>query len=647
MSERQLLYKSKSGSHQTRGQPKQRLLDETRKKRTEIRHAAYTERRQIQPTPQKLTTTVALNQLANDQLQMATSSHAPSASKQTKTGQADLSRQQAFRQRFKEYCEKKAVDKLKKKPTPFVSSVPTGRFLNGDKDVAEVKPIAKKSTKPIAKVIAETKVTKLSPINTRSKNLKLLSPSQLPRRKRRKSVKLVDDGHPLTAAKTPKKTSSNTSAKKKHEQNNNGTAEKKLKNKPVKRAIIEVPRIGSKPESPKLLKPVTDHEIKSKNKPVSALQITKPPVIPKRFVFQPASLSSVATSTAVKPRKTVISDPNSTKKNNSKKLFNESISPIENPSPRPLRTSPVAQITVENVPVPDKNENDLNRTPVTATAPLNESANYVSPFVTIARGTRGSNRKEKEARETKYTLNSRKSLNNSLEERQRHEAAQYFRQQMKRETDRLMALVNEWLAYKEAHIADTDAIDKVDDVILPSEYADLIDLAAGQTRLLTTNKFQQFRVLVDQCEQCTAVQPVKPEDLEGFWNMVYIQVENCDKRFERLRALRENDWQDPDIKVTKQKKLSANSGVVKKKVKPKSSRPNAMLSQMLAEARKKFIEDKKKEAEANNDNGENGLVMGPKRKSLVPAQLNGSLRKSTPRKNIWVVSAAYSISFKF
>lgn len=117
--------------------------------------------------------------------------------------------------------------------------------------------------------------------------------------------------------------------------------------------------------------------------------------------------------------------------------------------------------------------------------------NYVSPYVTISRGGGRSNREEKQA----------------LESRQRKEAAAYFRLQVQRETNRLDSLVDHWRQYADEH--------------------ELVNVAIGQTTLLTTSKFKQFKRLIEQCENNEGENLVKPEDLEvffHFFSFIYIQI---------------------------------------------------------------------------------------------------------------------------
>lgn len=166
--------------------------------------------------------------------------------------------------------------------------------------------------------------------------------------------------------------------------------------------------------------------------------------------------------------------------------------------------------------------------------PTGKSLNYVSPFVTTTRG-KVSARKEREKRDSVYNLNQSASFDPviDVETRQRRETAKYFRKQVDDETDRLMALSDQWQAYKEEY----------SDRIL-TEYLDLIDVTTGQTRLLLAKKFRQFRGLIEQCESGEGEQKVLAADLEGFWSMVYMQVEQCNARFERLDALKAIEWKE-------------------------------------------------------------------------------------------------------
>jgi disks large-associated protein 5 len=63
---------------------------------------------------------------------------------------------------------------------------------------------------------------------------------------------------------------------------------------------------------------------------------------------------------------------------------------------------------------------------------------------------------------------------------------------------------------------------------LPPEASELISAAVGQTQLLLRSKFSQFRDLINKCEKSLAGETDKPVtclDLEGFWDVVFMQVQ--------------------------------------------------------------------------------------------------------------------------
>lgn len=628
------LYKSKSGNHLMPTSHRERLQDEKKKIRNKGRHDAFAAHRSIEKTPQK-------NLPSADQPKQ----QAVEIVQKTKSL---LDRKKAFMERFHQYRDQKTKAMTeKKKVIPFVSSVPSGRFVavkppqlaaTTSKAPTVQKKIEPKIVTVAAPAIVQTptsrrlRIDRLSPINTRSRKFLLLSPSQLPTptRKKRKSgvscvpVKNVPKKSKRVIASTAVKgrptTSSKVLATKVKVANfASSTAPKTAAAKPKTTVAASRPTIQAK-------KPATI----TKSPASKPFKINEVPAIPSKFDF--------TTSTAVKPRLSVVVPERPRAK--SVQLFNDSISPIENGTPKPQFAS-AQKATKATPPVLEEVQGEMS---VKLEADPNTSVNYVSPFVTISRGKHRSN-KEREARETKYKLTSRMSidLNESTEDRQNKEAAIYFRLQIKNETERLLALVEKWMAIKEA-----------DDESIPSEYVDQIDVAIGQTRLLIKSKFEQFRGLVDKCEAATVQHSVRPEDLEGFWGMVYIQVENCNKRFDRLDVLKANDWQDPDVKVTKTKKIKANGAITKAKF--KSIKPNSVLMDMLMKARKN-VESKENKGAQIGVAGTSVFSMS-RRKSLLqnrssndsPAKRSstpckGTPSKATPRKPIWIVSIHYKNSF--
>lgn len=236
------------------------------------------------------------------------------------------------------------------------------------------------------------------------------------------------------------------------------------------------------------------------------------------------------------------------------------------------RMRPSIKSTPKSVKTQSIPESSIESTPKSV---LSTSLNYVSPFVTISRG-KGSAQKEVKVRESFYKLELSVSEHDSPVVRQNHAAADYFRRHVNLETNNLLQRVEYWTKYK----TENDHVDSV--------YLDQMDVAIGQTRLLITKKFKQFLGLCDQCEKGTNVPPVLPKDLEGFWSMVYMQVENCGARFQKLTTLQENDWVEVDLLPTNVViKPTRNRKVVKKGAVASSG-----IQKMIEEARLKMKESK-------------------------------------------------------
>ena len=67
--------------------------------------------------------------------------------------------------------------------------------------------------------------------------------------------------------------------------------------------------------------------------------------------------------------------------------------------------------------------------------------------------------------------------------------------------------------------------------------------AVGKAQLLMSQRFQQFSSLIDDCALRRGVKVTTCDDLQGFWDMVYVQVQDVLQLFEQLQQLRLNDWQ--------------------------------------------------------------------------------------------------------
>nr|CAD7396075.1 unnamed protein product [Timema poppensis] len=206
-----------------------------------------------------------------------------------------------------------------------------------------------------------------------------------------------------------------------------------------------------------------------------------------------------------------------------------------------------------------------------------------SPFVTTTRGRCGS---------ASYTRARAGSINKPFAPSKEMASSseltvKHFRDTLVIERNRLMAKCEYWQAIQSTHAE------------IPVKVHELVDSAVGQTRLLVTKKFVQFEGLMDMCETGQG-RRVTLEDLQGFWEMVYMQVGDVNHRFSQLDLLRANSWnQESPIKVTRQRAQN-KKGVNKTKGNVKSSIKNLILA-----ARKK----KKEDCSSNDWTDENTLAV--------------------------------------
>ncbi|XP_030373937.1 guanylate kinase-associated protein mars [Scaptodrosophila lebanonensis] len=214
--------------------------------------------------------------------------------------------------------------------------------------------------------------------------------------------------------------------------------------------------------------------------------------------------------------------------------------------------------------------------------------NYLSPFVSVSRG-KVNSRSEREKRNSMYLPDQETPSDQSevpVAVRRALETVGYFRIQLDNETKRLHALCDEWETYKSDHEVQ----------LAESGGMDMINAAIGQTKLLTSKKLMQFRSLIDRCEAgATGVgarpddgsedtKPVQPEDLEGWWDMVRLQSDNVDKRFQNLQLWKANGWTDPDAIPTPVVKPKAKVKLAKQSKAKSSTKPSSNIKQFLLKA---------------------------------------------------------------
>ncbi|XP_012138673.1 uncharacterized protein LOC105662234 isoform X2 [Megachile rotundata] len=192
---------------------------------------------------------------------------------------------------------------------------------------------------------------------------------------------------------------------------------------------------------------------------------------------------------------------------------------------------------------------------------------FFSPYIVSSRG-KSNARKEQQIKRgfslnrsqsndipTKETV--MKNLNISVEEEER--TAQYFQFLLNKEIDRLNKLRNKWTDIKEDITTTPAAQHEINQVI-------------GQINLLINKKFERFRRLVTDCETGKGEMLVTCKDLQGFWDMMYVEVKDCDVKFEQLEKLRLQDWKKKES--PEPKKMSANNKKVIEKKKTAFTKPS-------------------------------------------------------------------------
>ncbi|RZF38149.1 hypothetical protein LSTR_LSTR005510 [Laodelphax striatellus] len=153
--------------------------------------------------------------------------------------------------------------------------------------------------------------------------------------------------------------------------------------------------------------------------------------------------------------------------------------------------------------------------------------------------------------------------------------AQDFYARLQRETDFLLECCDRWSGPAFTQTVPRDASDEIDSTV-------------GQARLLVSDKFQQFRRLIQNFEEGSQP-PVTSEDLNGFWDMIGIQVDKMKERFDNLAELKSNNWATKSADVVVKKKVA---------VKPKAVKPVSKSRFREFMAKKRLVKDSNETSES-------------------------------------------------
>ena len=159
----------------------------------------------------------------------------------------------------------------------------------------------------------------------------------------------------------------------------------------------------------------------------------------------------------------------------------------------------------------------------------------------------------------------------------------YYRDLVLFSTEKLNCLGNQW--------SNMDQI--------PEEAQGDIRSACGLAKLLIDERFSQFNDLINQCQETKNEQVglvVKCSDLQGFWDMVDVQIKDVCKKFDLLDKLKSNNYVRTADMVETQPESTA----------PKVFKPNKNYlrkkdqKEVQIEENKKDDAEKKPKARANN-----------------------------------------------
>ncbi|XP_052902740.1 uncharacterized protein LOC128310197 [Anopheles moucheti] len=182
-----------------------------------------------------------------------------------------------------------------------------------------------------------------------------------------------------------------------------------------------------------------------------------------------------------------------------------------------------------------------------------------------------------------------KELDNSAPPKDVEEKTRFYYEKVDGEVNRLQALCDQYAPFLETEQE------------LNDHCRGLIIAAQGQTNILIKKKLSKFRELIGHYEKKWNDRKVRHDDLDGFWVMLALDLDNLDRRFEELRLLKENNWQEvvPEEPQPKVKKLQGGGGVRKREKKPSNGKKGS--SSVIADLIRKARQEKQKQKTTVDD----------------------------------------------
>merc|ERR1712018_680454 len=109
----------------------------------------------------------------------------------------------------------------------------------------------------------------------------------------------------------------------------------------------------------------------------------------------------------------------------------------------------------------------------------------------------------------------------------------FVRTVLSSETTRLKKLCEEWEnKHNKIQVSNTYEID--------DDFEGEISSVIGKTKILINGRFAQLETLIEEYESCkkssynNQKNIITYSDLEGFWDLIYLQIKDLDNKYEKL-----------------------------------------------------------------------------------------------------------------
>lgn len=140
--------------------------------------------------------------------------------------------------------------------------------------------------------------------------------------------------------------------------------------------------------------------------------------------------------------------------------------------------------------------------------------------------------------------------------------------------------------------------------IINEEVTGRIMATCGKANLLLTSKFKQYRTLCTEFETKSGAK-MTSDDMQGFWELILLQVNDVNKMFEECRVMEKSNWQPPKSPMPPKKKpVDVQRKTTRTPAKPKSAAQIAR-----DETRRRIMNERKEQMRlAKMNTANNGVI---------------------------------------